>query len=96
MAAAGKSKKVTASKKKAAASQLLKTRLVKSKQKKGYKARRIAVRRVSLQELMGEPYSGGELVLRSASVMVVDQGTGEPLYARTRISRPPSPRSPSS
>ncbi len=31
---------------------------------------------------MGAPYTGGELALRSAVAMVVDQKTGEPLYAK--------------
>jgi len=67
-ASAKKKKKTLAAKKKAA---------VKAK-----RAKRIAAKPVSLQQLMGEPYNGGELTLRSASVLVVNQGTGEPLYAK--------------
>lgn len=49
---------------------------------KASKAAHAAARPKSLQELMGPPYDGGELNLRSASVLVVNQGTGEPLYAK--------------
>ncbi|MGQ9685255.1 MAG: D-alanyl-D-alanine endopeptidase [Thiobacillaceae bacterium] len=58
---------------------------VRAKRKTGVQARKVshaATRPKSLQELMGPPYSGGELNLRSASVLVVNQGTGEPLYAK--------------
>ncbi len=50
--------------------------------RKAVKAQRAVVRQASIQQLMGPPYTGGELNLRSASVMVVNQGTGEPLYAK--------------
>ncbi len=80
-AVASKSKKATANKKKTSAKTVKKT-VLKAKQNRGIKARRVAARPVSLQEMMGEPYNGGELVLRSSSVLVVDQGTGEPLYAK--------------
>lgn len=79
--ALGKSKKIAVSKKKAAGKTANKT-VIKAKRTAGIKARRVAARPVSLQELMGEPYTGGELVLRSASVLVVDQVTGETLYAK--------------
>lgn len=72
-ATAVKAKKVKAAKKKIK---------ISAKKKTSIKARRVAARPVSLREMMGEPYTGGELVLRSASVLVVDQGTGEALYAK--------------
>lgn len=60
-----------------------KKQVLSAKRKKSsLKAKRVAAKPVSLQQLMGEPYTGGELNLRSASVMVVNQGTGEPLYAK--------------
>jgi D-alanyl-D-alanine endopeptidase (penicillin-binding protein 7) len=60
-----------------------KKKIVSAKKKRSaVKVKRVAAKRVSLQQLMGPPYSGGELNLRSASVLVVNQGTGEPLYAK--------------
>lgn len=80
-AIAGKSKKVSASKKKAAG-KTPKKAIVKAKHNRGVRASRVAARPVSLQAPMDEPFNGGELVLRSASALVVDQSTGEPLYAK--------------
>lgn len=76
-----RNKKVTASKKKAFAKTVKKT-VIQAKQERGITARRVAARPVSLQEMMGEPYTGGELVLSSSSVLVVDQNTSEILYAK--------------
>lgn len=72
-------------KNKARASPSAKKKAVSTKYKSGVqakKAARAAAKAKSLQALMGPPYTGGELSLRSASVLVVDQGTGEPLYAK--------------
>ncbi len=52
------------------------------KKHRRYKIKRYSYRKRSLAAEMGAPYTGGELYLRSASVLVVDQGTGEPLYAK--------------
>ncbi len=63
-----------------------KKKAVHAKKKTGVKAKmkakRVQAKRASLQALMGPPYTGGELNLRSASVLVVNHGTGEPLYAK--------------
>jgi D-alanyl-D-alanine endopeptidase (penicillin-binding protein 7) len=59
-----------------------KKKMASAKKRKAVKAQRAVVRRASIQQLMGPPYTGGELNLRSASVMVVNQGTGELLYAK--------------
>ena len=75
-------KSVSKAKPKAQRSSLKKKKAVSAKKRTGLKAQRVAAKPLSLQQLMGEPYSGGELNLRSASVMVVNQGTGEPLYAK--------------
>ncbi len=75
-------------KKKLATKQSLSTKAHKRKtagmalQRAGAKARHVAARPLTLEDLTGEPYDGGELTLRSASVLVVDQATGEALYAK--------------
>ena len=51
-------------------------------QRTGAKAQHVAAQPLALEDLLGEPYDGGELTLRSASVLVVDQATGEALYAK--------------
>lgn len=73
------------SKDKAQTSPGAKKKTVSAKNKTGVKAKKAthaAAKPASLLKLMGAPYTGGELNLRSASVLVVNQGTGEPLYAK--------------
>ncbi len=71
---------------KAKAQQTPKRKAVKKKRplarKKSTLKAKSAARPLDLQRLMGKPYTGGELMLRSASVLVVDQDTGERLYAK--------------
>ncbi|MDW8324760.1 MAG: D-alanyl-D-alanine endopeptidase [Burkholderiales bacterium] len=72
-----KKKKITTAQKK-------KKPVLHGKRLVGKKAtfRKASFRRTSLHDPMGEPYTGGELRLRSNAVLVVDQHTGEPLYAK--------------
>lgn len=67
---------------KARTSTRVKKKAVSAKRTSAVKTKRVAAKPASLQQLMGPPYTGGELKLRSASVLVVNQGTGEPLYAK--------------
>lgn len=60
-----------------------KAALTKKKKRISIKARkRIRASHRAVQADMGPPYTGGELNLRSAVALVVDQMTGEPLYAK--------------
>lgn len=59
-----------------------KAQLTKKKISAKAKRHRIKAKHRAARVDMGAPYTGGELSLRSAVALVVDQKTGEPLYAK--------------